>query len=121
MVQLRTFIFLDSMQPQFASFVASTARGYLPVRGQAALYVEIAPGIAINRVTDIALKKTSVQPAVQVVERRFGLLEVHSFDQGDVREAGRAILEHMREGHGRQAHPRAMRLVLFVVSRPARG
>ena len=54
MVQLRAFTFLDSMQPQFASFVASTARGYLPVRGQAALYVEISPGIAINRVTDIA-------------------------------------------------------------------
>jgi hypothetical protein len=95
MVQLRAFTFLDSMQPQFASFVASTARGYLPVRGQAALYVEIAPGIAINRVTDIALKATSVRPAVQVVERAFGLLEVHHESQAEVMEAGRAILEFL--------------------------
>ena len=95
MVQLRAFTFLDSMQPQFASFVASTARGYLPVRGQAALYVEIAPGIAINRVTDIALKATSVRPAVQVVERAFGLLEVHDESQAEVLEAGRHILAHL--------------------------
>ncbi len=95
MVQLRTYTFLDSMQPQFASFVASTARGYLPVRGQAALYVEIAPGIAINRVTDIALKRTSVRPAVQVVERAFGLLEVHDESQAEVLEAGRHILEFL--------------------------
>ncbi len=95
MVQLRAFTFLDSMQPQFASFVASTARGYLPVRGQAALYVEIAPGIAINRVTDIALKATSVRPAVQVVERAFGLLEVHDESQAEVLEAGRHILNFL--------------------------
>ena len=95
MVQLRAFTFLDAMQPQFASFVASTARGYLPVRGQAALYVEIAPGIAINRVTDIALKRTSVRPAVQVVERAFGLLEVHDESQAEVLEAGRHILEFL--------------------------
>lgn len=97
MVQLRAYIFLDSMQPQFASFVASTAKGYLPVRGQAALYVEIAPGIAINRVTDIALKKTSVRPAVQVVERAFGLLEVHDESQTEVLSAGQHILEFL--GH----------------------
>ena len=95
MAELRTYAFLDILQPQFAAFVASTGRGYLPVEGQAALYVEVAPGIEINRLTDVALKKTGVQPAVQVVERAFGLLEVHSFDQGDVREAGRAILENM--------------------------
>jgi hypothetical protein len=95
MVNLRTFTFLDSMQPQFASFVASTARGYLPVRGQAALYVEISPGIAINRVTDIALKRTSVRPAVQVVERAFGLLEVHDESQAEVLEAGRQILDFL--------------------------
>ena len=96
MVQLRAFSFLDSMQPQFASFVASTARGYLPVRGQAALYVEIAPGIAINRVTDIALKRTSVRPAVQVVERAFGLLEIHDESQSEVLEAGAHILDFLQ-------------------------
>jgi len=93
MVDLRTFTYLDILQPQFACFVASTARGYLPVAGQAALYVEVAPGIEINRVTDVALKRTGVRPAIQIVERAFGVLEVHSFNQGEVREAGSAILE----------------------------
>jgi hypothetical protein len=94
-VQLRTYVFLDSMQPQFASFVATTARGYLPVAGQAALFVEVQPGIAINRITDVALKTTDVAPAMQVVERSFGLLEVHSESQAEVREAGRQILAHL--------------------------
>jgi hypothetical protein len=57
--------------------------------------VEIAPGIAINRVTDIALKATRVVPALQIVERAYGLLEVHADDQGDVRNAGAAILAHL--------------------------
>lgn len=108
MAELRTFAFLDILQPQFAAFVASTGRGYLPVERQAALYVEVAPGIEINRLTDVALKKTGVQPAVQVVERAFGLLEVHSFDQGEVREAGRAILESMGLTEADRLKPKVM-------------
>ena len=108
MVQLRAFTFLDAMQPQFASFVASTARGYLPVRGQAALYVEIAPGIAINRVTDIALKSTSVRPAVQVVERAFGLLEVHHESQAEVIEAGRQILDFLGVQENERLKPKVL-------------
>jgi hypothetical protein len=76
-----------------AAFIGSTARGFLPLAGDASLWVEISPGIEINRVTDVALKATDVQPAVQVVERLFGLLEVHSRSQADVRDAGRAILD----------------------------
>ncbi len=94
-VELRTHVFLDSMQPQFAAYVASTAKGYLPVAGQAALYVEIAPGIFINRITDVALKKTDVRPGIQVVERAYGLLEVHAHSQAEVLEAGRQILAHL--------------------------
>jgi hypothetical protein len=93
LVELRTYIFLDSLQPQMAAFIGSTARGFLPLAGDASLWVEISPGIEINRVTDVALKATDVQPAVQVVERLFGLLEVHSRSQADVRDAGRAILD----------------------------
>jgi len=95
MVTLRTFTFLDSLQPQLASFIGKTARGFLPVPGQASLWVEIAPGIAINRVTDVALKATEVAPAVQVVERAYGLLEVHHEDKGQVIDAGNAILERL--------------------------
>jgi len=95
MITLRTFIFLDSLQDQLASYIGSTAKGFLPVPGVASLFVEIAPGLAINRVTDVALKATKVQPAVQIVERAYGLLEVHDMDKGEVISAGRAILEHM--------------------------
>lgn len=94
-ITLRCYTFLDSLQPQLASFMGKTARGFLPVPGQASLFVEIAPGIAINRVTDVALKATRVVPAIQVVERAYGLLEVHADDQGDVRNAGAAILAHL--------------------------
>jgi hypothetical protein len=95
MVALRTYIFLDNLQPQLASFIGKTARGFLPVPHVASLWVEIAPGIAINRVTDVALKATKVAPAVQVVERAFGLLEVHHADQGEVHSAGQAILGNL--------------------------
>ena len=91
-ITLRTFTFLDSLQPQLASFIGKTARGFLPIPGQASLWIEIAPGIAINRVTDTALKATRVAPAVQVVERAYGLLEVHHDDKGQVMDAGNAIL-----------------------------
>lgn len=93
MVDLRAYVFLDSLQPQMAAYIGSTARGFLPLAGDASLWVEISPGIEINRVTDIALKSTHVRPAVQVVERLYGLLEVHSESQADVRDAGRAILD----------------------------
>ena len=93
---LRTYTFLDALQPQLASFMGKTARGFLPLPGMASLFVEIAPGIAINRVTDVALKSNKVVPALQVVERAYGLLEVHDFDQGEVRQSGRAILDHLK-------------------------
>jgi hypothetical protein len=92
---LRCYTFLDALQAQLASFMGKTARGFLPIPGQASLFVEIAPGIAINRVTDVALKATRVVPALQIVERAYGLLEVHADDQGDVRNAGAAILAHL--------------------------
>ncbi len=107
-IELRTYAFLDRMQPQFASFVASTARGYLPVAGQAALYVEIAPGIAVNRITDVALKSTGVRPAVQVVERAYGLLEVHSESQAEVLEAGRRMLEAIERREDERLKPRLL-------------
>lgn len=95
MVTLRTYIFLDDLQPQLASYMGKTARGFLPVPHVASLFVEIAPGIAINTVTDRALKSTSVVPALQVVERAYGLLEVHDDDQGNVLQAGDAILDDL--------------------------
>src|SRR5438477_5525398 len=91
-VDLRAYVFIDSLQPQYAAFMATVSQGFLPVAGQASLYVEISPGIEINRVTDIALKSTHVTPGMQIVERLYGMVELHSESQADVREAGRAIL-----------------------------
>lgn len=90
-ITLRSYAFLDSLQPQLAAFTGTTARGFLPLAGQASLWVETAPGMIINRVTDVALKATRSVPAVQVVERAFGLLELHHDDKGEVMAAGDAI------------------------------
>src|SRR5512138_196486 len=103
---LRTYCFLDALQPQQATFIGKTARGFLPVPYQASLWVEIAPGIAINQVTDAALKATSVAPAVQVVERAYGLLEVHHHDKGEVLSAGRAILGFLELNEEERLKPR---------------
>jgi hypothetical protein len=105
-ITLRTYTFLDALQPQLATFIGKTARGFLPVPGQASLWVEIAPGIAINRVTDSALKATTVQPAVQVVERAYGLLEVHDHDKGEVLSAGATILQHLELKEEDRLRPR---------------
>ena len=108
MVELRTFVFLDSHQPQLASNVATTSGGYLPIQGQASLWTEIAPGIAVNRLTDVAQKSTDVRPAVQVVERAYGLLEVHADDQGTVLEAGRQILRYLETEETARLRPVVM-------------
>ena len=92
-VDLRTYVFLDSLQPQHAAYLGTVARGFLPLPGDASLWIEISPGIEINRITDIALKATRVRPGMQVVERLYGLLEVHHEVQAEVRAAGAAILD----------------------------
>ena len=94
-IDLRSYVFLDSLQPQHAAVVGTVAKGFLPVRGQASLYIEIAPGIAINRLTDIAVKATHAQPGMQIVERHYGLLEVHHEKQSEVLRAGEAILNEL--------------------------
>jgi len=91
-IELRSFVFLDSLQPQHAAYMGTVAQGFLPLPGDTSLWVEISPGIEINRITDVALKSASVRPGVQVVERLYGLLEIHSSSQGETRAAGEAIL-----------------------------
>lgn len=91
-IELRSYVFLDNLQPQHAAYLGTIALGFLPLPGDTSLWVEISPGIEINRVTDIALKATGVRPGMQIVERLYGLLEVHSSRQSETQEAGRAIL-----------------------------
>ncbi len=91
-VDLRSYVYLDNLQPQHAAYLGTVAKGFLPLPGDTSLWIEISPGIEINRMTDIALKATRVRPGMQVVERLYGLLEVHHEDQAEVRAAGDAIL-----------------------------
>jgi ethanolamine utilization microcompartment shell protein EutL len=105
-IDLRGYSFLDSLQPQYAAFLGTVAQGFLPLAGDASLYVEISPGIEINRMTDVALKATQVKPGMQIVERYFGLLEVHSPSQAEVRAAGAAILAEIGASEEDRIKPR---------------
>jgi hypothetical protein len=105
-MDLRTYTVLDSLQPQVTGFLQTISSGFMPLENQASLFLEIAPGIAINQLTDAALKATNVQPGMQIVERAYGLLEVHDFDQGQVRTAGHAILEAMNAKESDRLKPR---------------
>lgn len=92
-IELRSYVYLDRLQPQHAAYIGTVAIGFLPLPGDSSLWIEISPGIEINRITDVALKATAVRPGVQFVERLYGLLEIHASKQGDTLTAGRAILE----------------------------
>ena len=105
-VNLRGYSFLDSLQPQYAAFLGTVAQGFLPLANDASLMVEISPGIEINRLTDVALKATKVRPGMQIVERYFGLLEVHSAEQAETRAAGAAILAAIESGESDRIKPR---------------
>jgi hypothetical protein len=94
-IELRSFVFLDSLQPQHAAYMGTVAQGFLPLPGDSSLWIEISPGIEINKITDLALKSASVRPGVQIVERLYGLLEIHSSSQGETQAAGRAILNYL--------------------------
>jgi len=108
LAELRSYVFLDSLQQQYAAFLGTIAQGFLPIAGMASLYVEISPGIEINRITDIALKSTRVTPGMQIVERLYGLLEIHSESQADVRQAGQAILDALELKEEDRRKPRIL-------------
>lgn len=104
-IELRSFAFLDALQPQYAAFLGTVAQGFLPLAGDASLWVEVAPGIEINRLTDIALKATRVKPGLQIIERYYGVLEVHSPDQAETRAAGAAILAEIEHAESDRIKP----------------
>ncbi|UCF02294.1 MAG: hypothetical protein JSV14_01115 [Deltaproteobacteria bacterium] len=93
MAELRSYVYLDRLQPQFAAYIGANARGYIPIPGMAAILVEISPGVMINKVTDAAVKAANVRPGLMVVERHFGVLEFHSQAQAEVKHAGTAVLK----------------------------
>lgn len=93
--ELRAYCYIDRMQPQFASFVGTVTQGDLPVEGMASLYVEMAPGNWVFRVVDVAVKATEAKPGAQIVEREFGMFEIHSLSQADVLRAGEVVLQEL--------------------------
>jgi ethanolamine utilization microcompartment shell protein EutL len=93
--QLRCYAYLDRMQPQYAAFVGTITQGDLPTEGMASLYIEVAPGNEVFQLVDIAVKSTEARPGAQIVEREFGMFEVHSRAQAEVLEAGRIVLDRL--------------------------
>lgn len=109
--ELRVYLLLEDLQRQFAAYLATPtrARGYPPFEGQHALIVEVAPGLAIERVTDLALRAVpAVEPGILFVERQFGVLEVHAAGLDDVRRAGSAILAGLGASAEDQLKPRVL-------------
>lgn len=109
--ELRVYLLLEDLQRQFAAYLGTPtrARGYPPFEGQHSLIVEVAPGLAIERVTDLALRAVpSVEPGILFVERQFGVLEVHGADLEDVRRAGSAILDGLGAKATDQLRPRVL-------------
>lgn len=92
---LRVYCYLDRMQSEVAAFVGTITQGDLPVEGMASLYVEMSPGNEVFRIVDIAVKATEAKPGAQVVEREFGMFEVHSLNQAAVLESGAIVLERL--------------------------
>lgn len=109
--ELRVYLLVEDLQPQFAAYLGTPtrARGYPPFVGDHALIVEVAPGLAIERVIDLALKSVpTVEPGILFVERQFGVLEVHGRALDDVVAAGEAILAGIGRSAADQLRPRIL-------------
>lgn len=109
--ELRVYLQINDLQRQFAAYLSSPirARGYPPFEGEHALIVEVAPGLAIHRVTDLALRAApGVEPGMLFVERQFGVLEVHAEEVESVARAGEAILAGIGAKPGDQLRPRIL-------------
>ncbi len=102
---LRAYCYIDRMQPQYASFNGTITQGDLPVEGMASLYVEMAPGNWVFRIVDVAVKATEARPGSQIVEREFGMFELHSPSQADVQRAGEVVLAELGVDVSRRITP----------------
>jgi hypothetical protein len=109
--ELRVYLHVNDLQRQFAAYMATPtrARGYPPFEGMHSLIVEVAPGLAIERVTDLALREVpEIEPGILFVERQFGVLEVHSLDLDSLERAGQAILAGLGADAADQLRPRIL-------------
>lgn len=93
--QLRAYCYIDRMQPQYAGFRGTVTQGDLATEGMASLFVEMAPSNEVFRLVDIAVKATEARPGSQLVEREFGMFEIHSHSQEAVLTAGATVLSRL--------------------------
>lgn len=107
-IELRSYVYLDSLQPQHAAYLGTQALGFLPLPGDSSLWIEISPGIEINRLMDTALKAAAVRPGVLMIERLYGVMEIHASRQSDTLAAGRAVLEAIGVGARDSIKPRVI-------------
>jgi ethanolamine utilization microcompartment shell protein EutL len=107
-MQLRTYVLIDNMQPQYAAFTGKRTIGMIPVEGNAQIYMEISPAAEVYRVMDIALKTTEVQPGYLEMERDYGFLEIHSSHQEAVQYTGGKALEALGLTEADRLKPRVL-------------
>ena len=104
-IELRTYVFLDSLQPQLAAYMGTASSGFLPIPGDACLWMEVSPGMAVHRVTDIALKASNVRLGQMIVERAFGSLALYHRDQSTVLHSGDVVLDAIGSTIDRRTNP----------------
>jgi hypothetical protein len=108
---LRVFLTLENLQLQFAAYLGTPtrARGYPPYAGQHALIIEVAPGLMIERVIDLALKADpGLEPGILFVERQFGILEIHGSDKDKLLLAGDIMLKGLGLNASEQLKPKIL-------------
>ena len=106
MTELRVYLPIEDLQPQFAAYLATPmrARGYPPFEGDNSLIVEVAPALAIHRIADLALQaEPELEPGILFTERQFGVLEIHARDKTKLEAAGKAILKGIGGTHRGQS------------------
>ncbi len=111
MTELRVYLPIEDLQPQFAAWLSSPtrARAYPPFRGQNSLIIEVSPALSIHRITDLALKAApDMEPGILFTERQFGLLELHADEMADLDAAGKAILKGIKAKPGDQLAPKIL-------------
>ncbi|MET8249423.1 BMC domain-containing protein [Streptomyces sp. NPDC005202] len=108
MAELRSFIFIDQLQPQTMCYLGTFIRGSLPRTNMAAQVIEVAPGLDIEPLTDVALKHAEVQAGILVVERQFGYLEIHSRSTSAVRAAASAVLDALGASESDAVRPKIL-------------
>ncbi len=107
-MDLRTYVVIDNMQPQYAAITGTVVKGDIALAGMCQLYIELAPGSAVYELLNVALKQTNAKPGFQIVEREYGELELHSFMPDELKQAGQAILDACGKSISDRRKPRVV-------------